>query len=519
MQLLRIPSIAAAAALALMLSHAAASAPSGGAAAGPPARDLTAEEAARAIGHIYEGKTQAALAVLDSVSAECGGEPFYLFVLARVRSELLPMDDHDKDRFRLESEPVHRDLERVIAICTERMETGDSDPKLLLYRGLAWMSKAQLGSFARNFWRAARDAKKGKSDLEAYLLTHPDDALARGTLGIVLYFADNIPGLFKIVGRLLFLPAGDREAGLRYLEEASSSEGLLRRDFEVILNTVEFLFEGRHEDGIAGTLALRERSPGYIRLAVPIALFQPFDPFGAARDAAAVDSALARRQETGDDNDEGTRSLLSFLRAWAGRFSAPPDTTIARLESIVAARPARPDWITGYANFELGRVLASQDRFDAARERFEAVLAEETAAYLRGEAEEMLEALSSRGSNTDGKGAGALFHLGEARLLSHDGDGAVSAYEAAVELDAPPWDEEFQMFASSRIAEILGARGEYREAASWTAKARAFYHAEFLVDWVFEGRKRFFERLADGEETPPPALFLPRADRAGPANE
>jgi hypothetical protein len=63
------------------------------------------------------------------------------------------------------------------------------------------------------------------------------------------------------------------------------------------------------------------------------------------------------------------------------------------------------------------------------------------------------------------------------------------------------------MFASTRIAEIYAARGYYKTAARYQGIALTYYHNEYLVDWVLEGRKRYFERLAEGKESSPPTLL------------
>ncbi len=76
-----------------------------------------------------------------------------------------------------------------------------------------------------------------------------------------------------------------------------------------------------------------------------------------------------------------------------------------------------------------------------------------------------------------------------------------------ISVDAPAWDHAYQMIASTRIAEIYAARGYYKTAARYEGIALSYYHNEYLVDWVMEGRKRYFERLGEGKETVPPTLL------------
>ncbi len=101
----------------------------------------------------------------------------------------------------------------------------------------------------------------------------------------------------------------------------------------------------------------------------------------------------------------------------------------------------------------------------------------------------------------------ALFYVGECDLLAGRFDEALESYDKTINIEAPRWDHTYQMIASTRIAEIFASRGHYEKAAEYQARAMDFYHREYLVDWVIEGRQRYFARLADGEETVVPTLL------------
>jgi len=68
-------------------------------------------------------------------------------------------------------------------------------------------------------------------------------------LGGYLYFADTIPGMLKFLGRLLFIPTGDRESGLALLNEAAEGGEWFSLDWQVALVAIDLVFEGRFEDG------------------------------------------------------------------------------------------------------------------------------------------------------------------------------------------------------------------------------------------------------------------------------
>ena len=47
--------------------------------------------------YVYEGNSRSAVGYLDSLSADCGEEPFYLLIKSRVARELLTIDDEDTE--------------------------------------------------------------------------------------------------------------------------------------------------------------------------------------------------------------------------------------------------------------------------------------------------------------------------------------------------------------------------------------------------------------------------------------
>ena len=527
---------AAAAACFLVVSD-----PGGAVSAAPDGgRDLARAEAARVMELVYQGKTQAAVEFLDTLSIVDKTQPLYLLIKSRLAREFLPVDDDNKDRVKSAAEPMHRDLERVIALCTEREKAigHDEDPELLLYRGLAWMSKSHLRSFGRSFWSAGRDAKKGKSDLKKYLETNPGDPVALGTMGVFLYFADTIPSLYKYISRLLLMPGGNREQGLEYLRTAARTDGFFQTDYQIAAVTVDLLFEGRYEDGLDGSRELLRRFPHYPRLAIPMALMQPFDPLRVPAGAIAIDTTLERIRANGQTGEEIVYplALLDFLNAYANRFVAPPDVAEQNLNRLTEPDSDRPDWITGYAAFELGRLMASEGRVDAARDIFSFVRGSRSAVYIRDEADKMAKALEKYPATvsetfpiteiyfgTDAERQALLeiqdsvftqsvkggFYLGETLLLAGRLDDALAAYSTAFAADAPPWDEEFKMLSASRAAEICGAKGDYADAVDWLDRARKYYHKEYLVDWILESRRRYYKRLEKGEETVTPRLLAP----------
>lgn len=500
-------------------------------------RDISEAEARDAIALIYLGRPHEAIAMIESLREPCNGEPLYLLTRVRVMRELLPLDDEDKKMIRRVSAPLHAELDRVIEVCTRRMDQGDEDPRLLLYRGWARMYKSQLKSFARSFWSAGRDAGKGKKDLARYLKLNPDDSTADGIMSAFLYFADTIPSAFKFISKLLFLPSGDRERGLAGLERASHGGGLLEADQQVLLCSVYILFEGRYEDGLRGFRQIRTRYPEYMRLGVAMSVLHPLMPRGTGMTDDEVDNTIY--DAYGKDRakvDWGMHALLRYTRAYSDRFYGDPDVAEARLQRLAMDPPEHPDWVEPFARLELGRLLASRGRFAEARTLFQSILDTKQAGYAHGEARKMMRDLDHdpvpsglihdqwirdiyHGDATTRDNSvsqldqlvppnlQSIFYVGEGFLLNGQYNAALESYLEVLRLEVPAWDESYQMLAASRAAEIFGSRGDYRSAARYLDRAMQYYHKEFFVDWLLQGRKRYYDRLADGKETGGPSLY------------
>jgi len=504
-------------------------------------RDLTDAEAGRVLELLFEARPNEALGVLATLETRADGEPLFHIIRARCYQEFVPMDDANHAVARERAVPALEDLDRCIDVCTRRFEAGDSDPNLFLYRGWAWMSKAYVRSMTRDLYTAGREAKKGKKDLDAYLAVHPGDPTASGLMGAFLYFADTIPGAFKFLSKMLMLPTGDREKGLQDLQAAVRGGGLLETDWKLILYNVYFYFEGRYEEGLAGLQEMIQKYPEYGRTAIPLALSRPYAPSIAERNDELVGTTVDRMYGAPNrEVDWNALYLVQLFRAYGDRYFSQARVTEARLRSIIHESPRHPDWVSAYARLELGRLYASRGDREEAVALFESVAAIEGLDHLRKEAEillkdverfrnvfdgpalpdtdewvralysgslDSLDAIRGRFAALSQRSVGAKFYVAECDLLSGNFDAALEEFDRVISVDAPAWDHAYQMIASTRIAEIYASRGYYKTAARYQGIALSYYHNEYLVDWVLEGRKRYFERLAEGKETIPPTLL------------
>ncbi|MFQ5512144.1 MAG: tetratricopeptide repeat protein [Candidatus Krumholzibacteriia bacterium] len=497
-------------------------------------RDLTRRQAASVIERVLHGRADLAIAYLDSLRSDHDRYPLYHIMRARCLQEYIPMDDANTAYAKQMAEPALGELDRAIEICTARIDSGGAESKYYLYRGWAWMSKSYIRSMSRSFWTAGREAGRGKKDLKIYLAAYPDDTTANGIMGAFLYFADTIPKAFKFFSKLLRLPSGDRLEGLDRLRHAALNGDSLDADYRLVLYNVYFYFEGRYEEGLAGLRQMVQRYPEYSRTSIALSVARAFVPRQAAGLDRLVGSNIRRISDLSPGGaDANGLEVVRASRAWGSRY-CDPAYTITWFEDILRRGPLHPDWVRGFARYELGSLYAWRGRKDDARSLLESVVQDPAHHYYRSQANRMLEDLEEFAARfedpirqPDGRwieavyrsGADSLavlaerfdelapaslaasFYLGDCHLLAGDHDGALVHYRRVLEADAPAWEETYQMLAGTRMAEVFAARKEYGKASGYMRKAQSFYHKEYLIDWVIEGRKRYFDRLDDGKES------------------
>jgi len=508
----------------------------------PPAtREITDAEISVTMELLMQARSRAALSYLDSLAAVCAGQPLYLITRGRVLIEFIPPDDHKKDHTKEVSEPTLSVFEEAIELCSRGMDEDEFDPQLLLYRGWAWMQKSHIHALGRSFYTAGRDAGKGKSDLEKYLAEYPDNPSANGLLGAFLYFTDAIPGVIKMLSKLLFLPTGDRDRGLEMMHRAVREENPFGVDYTRLLNNVYVFFEGRYEEGLEGATALVDRYPAYPRPVVALATANPFDPIRHIRYTSRIDRFISLHENRDPtESDRGAANVVRAARAGTERVMGRPDRAIERLQEILGNAPEQPDWIGSFARFQLGQLYAASGRLDEAREMLDLAIDDHRSDLFRApakkaredvknyqkrseapaggpdgrwieaiyaEGEDTLTAIAARCEERILDSLPAAFYFGECQLLLGNPGAAIEIYEDIIKRRSPAWEYTLQMIACTRLAEIAALSADYVRAAEYQERAMDFYQNEYRVDWMLEGRRQYFERLGTGD-TPAPAPTL-----------
>jgi len=466
------------------------------------ARDLSDPEYAHMLDLILEARPDAAAALLDSLEAECAGEPVFLLARGRLLLEDIPMDDADKEETKVLSEAMLDLMEQCIAVCDARLDAGQGDRQTLtLQRGWAWMMRSQAHAIGHNFWSAGREAGKGKRDLDNYLEDFPGDPVASGLLGAFLYFTDAVPEVIQVLSKLAMMPTGDRELGLSMIQTARSVDNPLRNDWRMLDVNVSLYFEGRLEEGLPRAEALHDSFPAYARLALAPALGRIWVPAREAEYAARIDRTVALAKDLAVGGKvKSSLWTARFFRAWGDRFLVGAGASREAFEAIVTAAPERPDWVVPMARLKLVELAAEGgDRPTADRLAAE-ILADEALKMVHKPAANLRKQLKDAAPT----GHVADWYQAEASLLTGDFTGAESAFRKISSAPGPMWLQDYRLLSTVRVAELKALRGEYRSASRWLKKSLKYFSGAFRLDWVIKGRSRYFDEL-DAQGAPPPA--------------
>ncbi len=205
--------------------------------------------ARQGIAHVYNLEFERAEKEFRDLTRERPGDPAGYFFLAMVRWWEM-MIDIDDTRYDAE---FYAALDGVVAMCDSLLEKNPNDVNAIFFKGGAIGFEGRL-KFHRNDYLGAANAGRKALPLvrEALDLDPSNSDILLGS-GIYDYYADVIPGEYPFVKPLvLFLPAGDRQKGLRELKTAAEKGKYAAVEAEYFLLQIDYFYE----KDFSGTLAL-----------------------------------------------------------------------------------------------------------------------------------------------------------------------------------------------------------------------------------------------------------------------
>ena len=183
---------------------------------------------------IYRLEFEAADEYFDTIVEDEPDNPLGYFF----RAMLIDLEEftHDAAFYRL--------LDDCIEVCDRRLKTDEDDFDAILFKAGAIGFRGRLRGDRHEFVRAASDGLKCLPLLKRSRDLEPTNKDILFGQGIYNYFAEVIPERHPIARPLmLFLPDGDRELGIRQLEEVASSGRYARAEAAYFLAQIHRVFE------------------------------------------------------------------------------------------------------------------------------------------------------------------------------------------------------------------------------------------------------------------------------------
>lgn len=504
----------------------------------PPPTPPSRVDAGSMMKLICLGRPDSVLTLLEADEGQQSGDPMAQLLIARALRDRLSDEDDDKDRIKRDADPILEHLDRAITLCDKEIEHPSTNPVYYYYRGRAWLGKAQVYTLTRSYWGAGRAASHAKHDLEKFLESEPNHPDAQGDLGAFLYFADTLPGVVKFLSKLLFIPGGDRERGLRMLTFAATHNGAFTTDYQIALAAIYLVFEGRFEEGTVAMEELIDRYPYYARLVEPYGVLAPLYPTRIREFQRLEDRVIAHHLSRGSNLvDWSLVKRIQLHRSYVNMFFGHPQRAFFELGSLVEKPVERPDWMLPLAMINLGHLEAKRGETETALGLFNQVKSTDSMSHFHDLAGGLIKSLESPwkpveladldfvASIYDGNlpaardglaayeakyGRDVLynFYLAETELFAQNFVASARAYNACLEAKVSGGDQSYQMFAAMRLGEIHGHEHRYDTAGEYFDKAKEYTHAGYLLDFMVNSRKRYYELLDNGTIEQQPTLLL-----------
>jgi len=300
-----------------------------------------------AFDHAYDGRLDLGLLAVDRAQEIAPRDPRVGLTRFRLLRENYPVSVFEKERSREQEPALLAELEFAIAICDSMLEVDDRNPAAYLYRGWAYISKAQTALMARRLRAAAGASRSGKNDFDKFYEYYPQgDPDAATLMGVFLFYADTLPGFFKFIRWLVRVPGGDRERGLELLREAAAGDGYTSTDAKLMLAVTYYLFDGNLDDSMGMLRDAVERYPRHpwvVEYSCSVSFLFP-ELTGRSID---IQSELLRGWgETTVGWDDAVRSRLAWSLCRQYREIGDYVTAFDEMNAVVDRSPEAPYWVT-----------------------------------------------------------------------------------------------------------------------------------------------------------------------------
>jgi tetratricopeptide (TPR) repeat protein len=247
-----------------------------------------------------------------------------------------------------------RRIEAFLATAEERFARSDKDDEALFYLANGYMLRATYRlDHDKGIWGAARDGARAKRFSEQYVQRHPEHGDAYFALGTYNYYVEIAPTFIKIIRLFLFLPPGNRAAGLQQLERAHAQGSVFAPQAGLMLMEIYGSFESRPADAVR--IGERLAAQYHDSPKVQFSLAELYE--GPAVEDHERAAATYQRIIDNEDRRAGAERPAKYqarLGLAGARFSRwRTNESFAVLDAVIDRKPATPVWVM--PNFLLRR--------------------------------------------------------------------------------------------------------------------------------------------------------------------
>ena len=199
-------------------------------------------------------------------------------------------------------------------VLSERwLDRAPDEPRAHYYLGHSKYELMLLWGMEGKYYRAGTTGEEARKHLERAITMDPSLVDAKLPLGTYYYWASIATRFIRWLTWLWFIPTGEHELGMQYIEEVSRDGDLYRFDARVQLAQFYMYFEGQPDRAAPLLYELREEHPDSTFLAfevVELRMIQCDYP-------GTVEEALALEATTGDRFGDAVRRRMA--RIWRAR--------------------------------------------------------------------------------------------------------------------------------------------------------------------------------------------------------
>ncbi len=267
---------------------------------------------------------------------------------------------------------IREHADAALALGEQWVERSPESAQAQFYLGHAFMELMLLDGMHGHYYRAGTEGEKGRKALERALELDPTLIDAKLPLGTYYYYASVATRWIRWLTWLWFVPTGEHDTGLAYVEETWHKGDLLRFSAG---STLSMIYTYMEDDPERGEVILHE-----LHRLQPTNTYFQFEIVeacvNAGDNAGAIEAALKLERGTGTQfGDDRRRRMARLFRARAELYlgrTAEADTLLQPLEQDASELNA---WSQRWLLLLRGYLLDLDGEREAAITRYEQVLA------------------------------------------------------------------------------------------------------------------------------------------------